>query len=187
MLERLVSFNWDQGSSWLQCSDSWYWTEDIRCLIRLFWSARNRTEYLSNNTSWYIIDPSLFRTKYLPPAYHIGMEDQYGLTAEDYVYDLNILSDKRYGQGMLFLILSFLKQRLKPFQAIAATLMLYDFIYHIPRQVRLSICTQWFHISLLGSVSPQVCFPFNGRLLPLMSKISEGSGQNYMSSIFLSW
>jgi len=70
------------------------------------------------------------------------MEDQYGLTAEDYVYDLNILSDKRYGQGMLFLILSFLKQRLKPFQAIAATLMLYDFIYHIPRQVRLSICTQ---------------------------------------------
>jgi len=32
------------------------------------------------------------------------MEDQYGLTAEDYVFDLKNLSNARYGQGMLFLI-----------------------------------------------------------------------------------
>jgi len=68
------------------------------------------------------------------------MEDQYGVTPEDYAYDLNLLSDKRYGQGMLLLILLFLKHRLRPFQVIAATLMVYDFIYHIPQQVRLSIC-----------------------------------------------
>jgi len=68
------------------------------------------------------------------------MEDQYGLTAEIYVYDLKLLSDKRYGQGMLFLILLLLKHRLRHFQAIAITLMLYDFIYYIPQQVRLPIC-----------------------------------------------
>jgi len=69
------------------------------------------------------------------------MEDQCGLTPEDYVHDMEILSNARYGQGMLFLILLFFKHRLKPFfQAIAITLMVYDFIYHIPQQVRLSIC-----------------------------------------------
>ena len=68
------------------------------------------------------------------------MEDQYGLTLGDYVYDLKILSNARYGQGILFLILSLSMQQLKPFQVITATLMVYDFIYHIPQQVRLSIC-----------------------------------------------
>jgi len=67
------------------------------------------------------------------------MEDQYGVAPEEYVYDLKNLSNERYIQGMLFLILLFLKQRLKPFQAIVVPLMLYDFIYHIPQQVRLSI------------------------------------------------
>jgi len=67
------------------------------------------------------------------------MEDQYGLTVEDYISDLKNLSDARYCQGMLFLILLFFKHRLRPFQAIAITLMLYNFIYHIPPQVRLSI------------------------------------------------
>jgi len=33
------------------------------------------------------------------------MEDQYGLTPEDYVDDMKFLSIKRYGQGTLFLIL----------------------------------------------------------------------------------
>jgi len=69
------------------------------------------------------------------------MTDQYGLTPQDYVDDLKFLSDKRYVQGMLFLIVSFLKQQLKPTQVIIATLMVYDFIDHIPQQVRLSICT----------------------------------------------
>jgi len=63
--------------------------------------------------------------------------DQYGLAPEDYVDDL---SNKRYGQGMVFLIVLFLKQQLKPTQVIIATLMVYDFIDHIPQQVRLSIC-----------------------------------------------
>jgi len=68
------------------------------------------------------------------------MADQYGFTPEDYIDDMNILSHERYSQGMLFLILLFFKRRLKPFQVIVATLMVYDFIYHIPQQVRLSIC-----------------------------------------------
>jgi len=68
------------------------------------------------------------------------MEDQYGLIPEDYVIDMKNLSNERYSQGMLFLILSLSMQQLKPFQVIAATLLLYDFIYHIPQQVRLSIC-----------------------------------------------
>jgi len=66
--------------------------------------------------------------------------DQYGLAPEDYVDDLKSLSNERYGQGMLFLIVLFLKQQLKPTQATIATLLVYDFISHIPQQVRLSIC-----------------------------------------------
>jgi len=56
------------------------------------------------------------------------MEDQYGLTPEDYVYGLKNLSNERYCQGMLFLILSLSIQQLKPFQVIVATLMVHDFI-----------------------------------------------------------
>ena len=67
------------------------------------------------------------------------MADQYGVTPEDYANDLMLLSNKRYGQGVLFLILLFSKQRLKSFQVIVATLMIYDLIYHIPQQVSLSI------------------------------------------------
>jgi len=70
------------------------------------------------------------------------MEDQYGVTPESYVSDLKLLSNERYTQGMLFLILLFFKQRLKPFQVIVGTLMLYEFIYHIPQQVRLSTYKQ---------------------------------------------
>ena len=69
------------------------------------------------------------------------MTDQYRLTPQDYVNDLKFLSNKCYVQGMLFLIVLFLKQQLKPTQVIIATLMVYDFINHIPQQVRLSICT----------------------------------------------
>jgi len=68
------------------------------------------------------------------------MEDQYGLIPDDYVFDLKNLSNERYTQGTLFLVLLFFKQRLKPFQVIVGTLMVYDFLYHIPQQVRLSIC-----------------------------------------------
>jgi len=46
-----------------------------------------------------------FRTKYLPPAYSTQMAGQYGLTPEDYAYDIERLSNLRYGQGMLFFIL----------------------------------------------------------------------------------
>jgi len=70
------------------------------------------------------------------------MADQYGITSQDYNYDLKILSNERYIQGMLILILSFSKQWLKPTQVFVATLMLYDFIYHIPEQVGFSICEQ---------------------------------------------
>jgi len=81
-----------------------------------------------------------FRTKYLPPAYLTQMTDQYGLTPQDYVDDLNELSNERYSQGVLFFIVLFTKQQLKPTQVIIATLMVYDFIDHIPQQVRLVIC-----------------------------------------------
>jgi len=80
-----------------------------------------------------------FRTKYLPLAYSTQMTDQYGLTPQDYVDDLNELSNERYSQGVLFCIVLFMKQQLKPAQAIIATLMVYDFIDHIPQQVRLFI------------------------------------------------
>jgi len=43
------------------------------------------------------------------------------------------------------------------------------------------------HLLLLGSVSPQACFLFNGWLLPLIYKISEESGQNCIWYIFLPW
>jgi len=87
---------------------------------------------------------------YLPPAPPTQTADQYGLTLEDYVYDLKLLSDQRHGQGMLFFILLFSKQRLKPCRVIIATLMLYNFIYHIPQQVSFSICKKSFRISLLS-------------------------------------
>jgi len=68
------------------------------------------------------------------------MADQYGPISEGFVYDLEALSNFRYSQGMPSPILSFSKQQLQPFQAIVAPLMIYDFIDHIPQQVRLSIC-----------------------------------------------
>jgi len=70
------------------------------------------------------------------------MGDQYGLKPEDYVDDLKELSNRRYIESMLFHIPLFSKKLLKPFQVVAATLIVYDFIYHIPQQVRLSICKQ---------------------------------------------
>ena len=152
MLEWLLSFNWDQVSSQLQCTDPWYWTENIKCLI--FRSACSRIGYLSNNTSWYImVRRTIFielRTRYLPPTYSTQMADQYEIYPEEYVYDLRILSYYRYSQGMLSPIPSFSKQQLQHFQAIVAPLMVYGFIDHIPQQVRLSICKQWFHITLLS-------------------------------------
>jgi len=60
------------------------------------------------------------------------MADQYGVTLEDYVFNLKYLSIRYYSHGMLFLILSSLKKQLKLLQVIIAMLMLYDFIYHIP-------------------------------------------------------
>ena len=62
------------------------------------------------------------------------MGDQYGLTPQDYIDDLKKLSNERYSQGMPILILVSLKQLLKHFQVIVATLMGYDLIYHIPQQ-----------------------------------------------------
>jgi len=70
------------------------------------------------------------------------MTDQYGLTPEDYIDDLKKLSNECYIESIPVLILSFSKQQLKQSQGIVATLMLYDFIYHIPHQVRLSIFEQ---------------------------------------------
>ena len=42
-------------------------------------------------------------TKYLLLHYPISMADQYGLTPEDHIIDLKLLSDARYIQGMLIL------------------------------------------------------------------------------------
>lgn len=78
------------------------------------------------------------------------MADQYGLIPEDYIADLKLLSDARYIQGMLILDLLFVNKSLTGFQAVIATLMVYDIINLIPQQVRLSMCKQWFHTSLLS-------------------------------------
>ena len=82
------------------------------------------------------------------------MADQYGLTPEDYIYDNKFLSYQHYSQGMLFLILSSLKQRLKSFY------LSYPSKPYLQKMVP--------HISsLLGSVPSPACFPFKGQLLPL--------------------
>ena len=47
MLEQLVSFNWDQVSSWLLL-DCQYQKFDVD---QIFWSARSQIEYLFNDTS----------------------------------------------------------------------------------------------------------------------------------------
>ena len=78
------------------------------------------------------------------------MTDQYGLTPEANVNDLKLLSDRRYIQGMLILYLLFANKPLTPFQAVIATLMVYDIINLIPQQVRLFMCKQRFHTSLLS-------------------------------------
>ena len=70
------------------------------------------------------------------------MADQYGLIPEDYIADLKLLSDARYIQGMLILDLLFVNKSLTDFQAVIATLMVYDIINLIPQQVRLSMCKQ---------------------------------------------
>jgi len=130
------------GSSFikLRCTDPWYCTDDIRCLTLIsFLVCTQPNRVLSNNTSWYINSMS---TQHLPPAYSTQMAGQYGQTLEDYVFDLEFLSYECYSEGMRFLILSFLEQRPKPLQVIVVTLMLYDFIYHIPQQVRLSTCKE---------------------------------------------
>ena len=73
----LTSFNWDQISSQLQCTDPCKKIFRSWLFIRFFWLARNRIEYLSNNTSWYLTEP--FCTKYLPFVYSTQMADHYGL------------------------------------------------------------------------------------------------------------
>jgi len=76
--------------------------------------------------------------------------DHYGLSPEDYIEDMKGLSHRRCIYGMLILYLFFANQPLKPFQAVIATLMVYDIISLIPQQVRLSMCKQRFHTSLLS-------------------------------------
>lgn len=70
------------------------------------------------------------------------MVDQYGLSPEDYINDLKLLSNNHYILGRLILDPSFSTYLLKHFQATIATLMVYDFIYHIPQQVNLPIFQQ---------------------------------------------
>ena len=132
-------------------STVWDWTMDITWPWSDFWSMHDQIECLSYNTGWYIIEPfgSSSVNKHLPPTYPTKMANQYGATPQDYVDDPRYISNIHYCQGMLFFILLFSKQQLKLFQVIIAMLMVYDFIYYIPQQVSLSICKQWFHISLL--------------------------------------
>ena len=141
-------------SSFIIAPMYWSMTVDITWPWSDFWSVHDRIECLSNNTGWYIIEPfgSSSVNKHLPPTYPTEMADQYGETPHDYVDDLRYISNIRFCQGMLFFIPLFSKQQLKLFQVIIATLMVYDFIYYIPQQVSLSICKQWFHISLLPQI-----------------------------------
>jgi len=70
------------------------------------------------------------------------MTEQYGLTPEDYLNDVKLMPSERYVECMPIVLQSFSKQRLKPFQGITANLMLYDLIYQIPQQMRVSTSEQ---------------------------------------------
>ena len=145
----------------------------------------------------YLIIPVDIRMKHSPECIQITllaiqMADKYGLTQEAYIFDATILSNRRYGEGMLFLILSF-PAIAEAFQVILSTLMIYDFIYFIPQQVRVSICKHWFHIylfpprfSTFTGMFPTRSWDF-GRLFPLTYRNLGESGRNRILSIFLSW
>jgi len=107
---------------------------------------------------------SKLHTNHSPPGYSIQVADEYGLVPEDYIHDLKQLSDVRYIQGALFPILSFSKQRLRPFQVIVATSTVDDVIRVIPQQVRLSICKN-DSTYLLGPAPSQACFQFKHEIL----------------------
>ena len=80
------------------------WRYQMFVLDQISWSAGNQREYLPS-TSWYIMEPfssSVVQNTSLT-AYPTQMADQYGVTPQDYVDDLKILSNQRYCQGMLFL------------------------------------------------------------------------------------
>jgi len=120
--------------------------------------------------------------KYLPPAHSTQMADQYGLLPEDYVDDLKSMSIRRYSQGVLFLILS-----------------------NNGRSLFKSLLLLWCYMILSITFLNKWVFPFlkddSTYIFCLRSSIStgmfpiqwptivtdRGSGQNPMSSIFLSW
>jgi len=165
------------------------WGDHMFDLHQISWLARIEIEYLSNNTSWYIIDFIEFHTKYLPPAYPIEMTDQYGVTPEEYANDLKSLSNARYSQGMSIL---FYRSRSNVWGLKSLSLLWCYMILSIIFTNRwdfLFISNDLTYLSspLLGWAPPQACFPFDDQLLPLTYENSGGSGQNCMSYIFLSW
>ena len=91
----------------IQRIDVWPWSD--------FWSAHSRREYLEYlpDTSWYITEP--FSSYKIPPSC-IFHSNGWSVRTNDYIYDLKRLSNLRYGQGMMLLVLSFSKQQLKHFK-----------------------------------------------------------------------
>jgi len=136
----------------LTMSEVWRW-----------WDILVRIEYLSNEISWYIVEKN-----YLSPAYSTWMTDQYGATPQDYVYDLMRLSSEHYTQGMLFFIELFpaIAEAYSSHFCYADGIWFYRSYSSTSESFHLWIIIPYIS-SLLGSVPPRACFPFNGWLLPL--------------------
>ena len=103
-------FNLDQGSSQLQCISSetelkkskvWPWSDFLVS------TQPNRRSLDLLMTVAYINYE--LRTRYLPVAYTTQMADKYGILPEEHVLDLKKLSNTRYIQCILRLILLFSK------------------------------------------------------------------------------
>ena len=81
--------------------DRWYQKFDLH---QIFCFVCSQLKYLSDDTSCYIIKP--FSSSFVKNTSLPQMADQYGLLPEDYVDDLKSVSNRRYSQGVLFLVLS---------------------------------------------------------------------------------
>ena len=107
-----------------------------------------------------------FHTKYLSPAYSTWMADQYGLRLEDYVYDPMRLSSEHYTQGIFIVLFPAIAEAYSSHFCYADGIWFYRSYSSTSESFHLWIIIPYIS-SLLGSVPPRACFPFNGWLLPL--------------------
>ena len=122
----------------LTMSEVWRW-----------WDILVRIEYLSNETSWYIVEPwpsSFIQNTsllHIPLEWLISMDSHQKIILMTWIFCQMTVTHK-----VCCSLLCCSQQSLKPTPVIFATLMVYDFIDHIPQQVSLSIYESSFHTSL---------------------------------------